>query len=105
MSNQVHPPLPFLLFVKHVRRSKLIKKIEVCALIQAYYYMHMLCVWWLQLYANYAIGKDVEAMKAVVGEEALSLEAYIVISALSPILVTISTELPFLDFVAVYILY
>lgn len=25
-----------------------------------------------QLYANYAIGKDVQAMKAVVGEEALS---------------------------------
>ena len=33
-----------------------------------------LCVWWLQLYANYAIGKDVQAMKAVVGEEALSSE-------------------------------
>lgn len=28
----------------------------------------------LQLYANYAIGKDVQAMKAVVGEEALSSE-------------------------------
>lgn len=27
-----------------------------------------------QLYANYAIGKDVQAMKAVVGEEALSAE-------------------------------
>lgn len=27
-----------------------------------------------QLYANYAIGKDVAAMKAVVGEEALSAE-------------------------------
>jgi len=27
-----------------------------------------------QLYANYAIGKDVSAMKAVVGEEALSAE-------------------------------
>lgn len=27
-----------------------------------------------QLYANYAIGKDVLAMKAVVGEEALSSE-------------------------------
>ena len=27
-----------------------------------------------QLYANYAIGKDVQAMKAVVGEEALSNE-------------------------------
>ena len=27
-----------------------------------------------QLYANYAIGKDVAAMKAVVGEEALSTE-------------------------------
>ncbi|GJT30813.1 V-type proton ATPase subunit B2-like protein, partial [Tanacetum coccineum] len=26
------------------------------------------------LYANYAIGKDVQAMKAVVGEEALSSE-------------------------------
>jgi len=29
---------------------------------------------WEQLYANYAIGKDVQAMKAVVGEEALSSE-------------------------------
>jgi vacuolar-type H+-ATPase subunit B/Vma2 len=28
----------------------------------------------IQLYANYAIGKDVQAMKAVVGEEALSSE-------------------------------
>lgn len=28
----------------------------------------------LKLYANYAIGKDVQAMKAVVGEEALSSE-------------------------------
>lgn len=28
----------------------------------------------VQLYANYAIGKDVQAMKAVVGEEALSSE-------------------------------
>jgi V-type H+-transporting ATPase subunit B len=27
-----------------------------------------------QLYANYAIGKDVAAMKAVVGEEALTSE-------------------------------
>merc|ERR1712066_591970 len=27
-----------------------------------------------QLYANYAIGKDVQAMKAVVGEEALTQE-------------------------------
>merc|ERR1712176_1719660 len=27
-----------------------------------------------QMYANYAMGKDVEAMKAVVGEEALSTE-------------------------------
>ncbi len=27
-----------------------------------------------QMYANYAIGKDVQAMKAVVGEEALSSE-------------------------------
>lgn len=27
-----------------------------------------------QLYANYAIGKDTAAMKAVVGDEALSLE-------------------------------
>ena len=27
-----------------------------------------------QLYANYAIGKDVAAMKAVVGEEALTPE-------------------------------
>lgn len=27
-----------------------------------------------QLYANYAIGRDVQAMKAVVGEEALSSE-------------------------------
>jgi len=29
---------------------------------------------YFQLYANYAIGKDVQAMKAVVGEEALSSE-------------------------------
>ena len=49
---------------------KLIKKFEVCALIQAYYNMQYVCVWWSQLYANYAIGKDVQAMKAVVGEEA-----------------------------------
>lgn len=33
-----------------------------------------LCCFMLQLYANYAIGKDVQAMKAVVGEEALSSE-------------------------------
>jgi len=31
-------------------------------------------VFFFQLYANYAIGKDVQAMKAVVGEEALSSE-------------------------------
>ena len=30
-----------------------------------------------QLYANYALGKDVMAMKAVVGEEALSLEDHL----------------------------
>merc|ERR1712216_355686 len=30
-----------------------------------------------QLYANYAIGKDVQAMKAVVGEEALSPEDHL----------------------------
>lgn len=30
--------------------------------------------YYFQLYANYAIGKDVQAMKAVVGEEALSSE-------------------------------
>jgi len=30
-----------------------------------------------QLYANYALGKDVAAMKAVVGEEALSLEDHL----------------------------
>lgn len=36
-----------------------------------------------QLYANYAIGKDVQAMKAVVGEEALSSED--LVSYLSPI--------------------
>ena len=30
-----------------------------------------------QLYANYAIGKDVVAMKAVVGEEALSSEDHL----------------------------
>merc|ERR1712086_824429 len=30
-----------------------------------------------QLYANYAIGKDVQAMKAVVGEEALSSEDHL----------------------------
>ena len=33
-----------------------------------YYYLNF------QLYANYAIGKDTAAMKAVVGEEALSAE-------------------------------
>lgn len=32
------------------------------------------CIFNPQLYANYAIGKDVQAMKAVVGEEALSSE-------------------------------
>ena len=52
------------------------------------------CVWWLQLYANYAIGKDVQAMKAVVGEEALSSED-LVISALSPILVIIPLSFHF----------
>ena len=31
-----------------------------------------------QLYANYAIGKDVQAMKAVVGEEALSSEDLVI---------------------------
>jgi len=36
-----------------------------------------------QLYANYAIGKDVQAMKAVVGEEALSSED-LVCPSLSP---------------------
>lgn len=30
-----------------------------------------------QLYASYATGKDVQAMKAVVGEEALSLEDHL----------------------------
>lgn len=34
----------------------------------------IMCYFFLQLYANYAIGKDVQAMKAVVGEEALSSE-------------------------------
>lgn len=34
----------------------------------------------LQLYANYAIGKDVQAMKAVVGEEALSSEDLVSLS-------------------------
>jgi len=33
-----------------------------------------------QLYANYAIGKDVQAMKAVVGEEALSSEDLVSLS-------------------------
>lgn len=32
----------------------------------------------IQLYANYAIGKDVQAMKAVVGEEALSSEDLVI---------------------------
>ena len=31
----------------------------------------------LQQYASYATGKDVQAMKAVVGEEALSLEDHL----------------------------
>merc|ERR1712227_414829 len=35
-----------------------------------------------QLYANYALGKDVMAMKAVVGEEALSLEDHLYLSFL-----------------------
>ena len=30
-----------------------------------------------QMYANYAIGRDVQAMKAVVGEEALSREDFL----------------------------
>lgn len=34
----------------------------------------------MQLYANYAIGKDVQAMKAVVGEEALSSEDLVSLS-------------------------
>ena len=62
------------------------------------------CVWWLQLCTNYAIGEDVEAMKAVVGEEISSSED-LVISALSPILIITSTELPFFDSLGVYILY
>lgn len=33
-----------------------------------------------QLYANYAIGMDVQAMKAVVGEEALSSEDLVSLS-------------------------
>jgi vacuolar-type H+-ATPase subunit B/Vma2 len=37
-----------------------------------------------QLYANYAIGKDVQAMKAVVGEEALSSEDLVISSIFSP---------------------
>ncbi|XP_046850338.1 V-type proton ATPase subunit B [Xenia sp. Carnegie-2017] len=36
-----------------------------------------------QLYANYAIGKDVQAMKAVVGEEALSAEDLLYLEFLS----------------------
>lgn len=38
----------------------------------------------LQLYANYAIGKDVQSMKAVVGEEALSSEDLVICSCFSP---------------------
>ena len=37
-----------------------------------------------QLYANYAIGKDVQAMKAVVGEEALSSEDLVTLFSTSP---------------------
>jgi V-type H+-transporting ATPase subunit B len=37
----------------------------------------------VQLYANYAIGKDVQAMKAVVGEEALSSEDLVIYMLLS----------------------
>ena len=37
-----------------------------------------------QLYANYAIGKDVQAMKAVVGEEALSSEDLVSFRSFSP---------------------
>jgi V-type H+-transporting ATPase subunit B len=36
-----------------------------------------------QLYANYAIGKDVQAMKAVVGEEALTSEDLLYLEFLS----------------------
>jgi len=35
-----------------------------------------------QLYASYAMGKDVMAMKAVVGEEALSMEDHLYLSFL-----------------------
>ena len=35
-----------------------------------------------QLYANFAIGQDVRAMKAVVGEEALSMEDHLYLSFL-----------------------
>jgi len=40
-----------------------------------------------KLYANYAIGKDVQAMKAVVGEEALSSEDLVSTTFLLGILV------------------
>ena len=45
-------------------KTCMFEKILLCSLLRSFW----------QLYANYAIGKDVQAMKAVVGEEALSSE-------------------------------
>ena len=44
----------------------------MCEYIPAHYHSSLL-LYYMQ-YANYAIGKDVQAMKAVVGEEALTPE-------------------------------
>lgn len=46
----------------------------------------------IQLYANYAIGKDVQAMKAVVGEEALSSEDMVSLSRCLRIFCTLAFE-------------
>lgn len=54
------------------------------------YYFSFVCVYGLHTlmlslfqYANYAIGKDVQAMKAVVGEEALTSEDLLYLEFLS----------------------
>lgn len=44
-------------------------------------YMYLCCFFFQ--YANYAIGKDVQAMKAVVGEEALTSEDLLYLEFLS----------------------
>jgi len=48
-----------------------------------------------QLYANYAIGKDVVAMKAVVGEEALSSEDLLYLEFLEKFEAKFVNQVPF----------